>query len=65
MPYNEQSAFKSAQRRYDNLLPEDFEQPDDRPVKRCKTCENYFRQDRVTQHICEECDSAGIKLGDD
>jgi len=60
MPYyNERSAFKSAQRRYDNLLPEDFERDEELPVKTCKTCENKFLQDRPTQHICEDCESAG------
>lgn len=63
--YNELARFKSAQRRWDNLSPEDFEQPDYRPVKTCKTCENDFRQDRPRQHICEDCESAGIKFGDD
>ena len=63
--YNERLTFRSAQRRYDNLSEEDFERRDIRDVKRCKTCENYFPQDHPKQHICEDCECAGVKLEED
>lgn len=53
---NERQSLRSAQIRYDNLLPEDFEQVEIAPVKRCKTCENYFHQHNPRQHICPECE---------
>ena len=60
--YNERLTFRSAQRRFDNLSEEDFERIDYHPVKTCKTCESQFRQDNPKQHICEECECAGVKL---
>jgi len=50
------SNFKSAQRRYDNLSEEDCERRDTREARCCKTCGEWFKIDRLTQHICEECD---------
>ena len=53
---SEYTNYQSAQRRYDNLLPEDFEQVEMAPVKRCKTCENYFHPHNPRQHVCHECE---------